>query len=73
MRVVGYDPVTTPEVASQHGVRLKSLDEIFRSADVITVHTPLNENTRHLIDSRAFSMMKDGVMIVNCARGRHRR
>lgn len=69
MKVIGYDPVTTPDVAAQHGVSLKPLDEIFRTADVITVHTPLNDDTRNIVDANAFAMMKDGVMVINCARG----
>lgn len=69
MKVLGYDPVTTSEVAAQAGVTLTTLEDMFRRSDVITVHTPLNEETRNLIDSSAFSVMKDGVMIINCARG----
>lgn len=69
MKVLGYDPVTTSEVALQCGVTLTTLDEIFRKADIITVHAPLNDDTRNMVDSRAFSLMKNGVVIVNCARG----
>jgi D-3-phosphoglycerate dehydrogenase len=69
MKVLGYDPVTTSEAASQAGVTLTTLEDVLRRSDVITVHTPLNDETRDLIDSRAFSLMKDGVMIINCARG----
>jgi len=69
MNVMGYDPVSTPEAASQLGVRLSSLEEIFSRSDVITVHTPLNQETRGIVDARAFNLMKDGVIIVNCARG----
>lgn len=69
MSVLGYDPVTTPETASRLGARLCSLDELYRSSDVITVHTPLSKETEGLIDAKAFAKMKEGVIIVNCARG----
>jgi D-3-phosphoglycerate dehydrogenase len=69
MKVIGYDPMTSPEVASQCGTYLTTLDEILKSADIITVHTPLNDDTRSILDSRAFSVMKDGVIVINCARG----
>ncbi|MEW6349187.1 MAG: phosphoglycerate dehydrogenase [Thermodesulfobacteriota bacterium] len=69
MKVIGYDPLVTAEAASQIGVRLVSLDEVFAQADVLTVHTPLSPETRNLIDARAIAKMKDGVYLVNCARG----
>lgn len=69
MKVLGYDPVTTERAASQMGARLVSPEEIFAGSDIITVHTPLNDDTRDLIDAEAIAKMKDGVMIVNCARG----
>ncbi len=69
MKVVGYDPVTAPEAAAQQGASLVTLNEVFAASDIITVHTPLNDDTRGIIDSQAFSRMKDGVIIVNCARG----
>jgi D-3-phosphoglycerate dehydrogenase len=64
-----YDPVTTVEAASQAGVKLVSLSEIFSRSHVITVHTPLNDETRGLINAAAFERMRDGVIVVNCARG----
>ncbi len=69
MHVIGYDPMVTVGAAAQMGVGLVSLDEVFSQADVITVHTPLDSETRNLIDARAIEKMKDGVYIVNCARG----
>lgn len=69
MNVIVFDPFITPEVARKKGVEAVSLDELLRRADYITVHTPLNKSTRHLINAEAFAKMKDGVMIVNCARG----
>jgi len=69
MNVLGYDPAITESAASQWGVKPASLEEIYRRSDVITVHTPLNSDTRGMVDSEAFRKMKDGVIIVNCARG----
>lgn len=69
MNVLGYDPVTTPQAASQIGAKLTSLEEIFRKSDVITVHTPLTSETRGLLNAAAFAKMKTGVVVVNCARG----
>jgi len=69
MNVVVYDPFITPEAAGKRGVESVSLDELLGRADYITIHTPLNKSTRHLINAAAFAKMKDGVMIVNCARG----
>lgn len=69
MKVLGYDPVISQESASRMGVQLVALDDIFSRSDVITVHVPLNNETRNIIDARALGMMQTGVMVVNCARG----
>jgi D-3-phosphoglycerate dehydrogenase len=70
MKVIGYDPFITKEKAAQYGVELKrSLDEVLRAADYVTVHTPLSPETEGLIGEREFGLMKDGVRILNCARG----
>jgi len=69
MRVVAYDPFLSPERAADIGVHKVELDELFRRADFITLHTPLTEKTRHIIDASAFPRMKKGVRIINCARG----
>jgi D-3-phosphoglycerate dehydrogenase len=69
MKVIAYDPVLTREAADDLGVELVSLDEIWKRADAISLHTPLNEQTRGLIGREAISKMKDGVLIVNAARG----
>lgn len=69
MKVVGYDPFISPEAAEKIGVELVDLEELYRRADFITVHTPLNEKTRGLIGRSAFQKMKKGVTIINCARG----
>lgn len=69
MRVLGYDPFLTEERAKEVGVIRASLDEAIAQADFITVHTPLTKETRHLLNDDAFARMKDGVRVVNCARG----
>lgn len=69
MHCVAYDPFITKERAAQLGVEMMSLEELFKIADVITVHTPLIKETRHVINARSIATMKDGVRIINCARG----
>ena len=69
MRVVIYDPVVQPDVIEKEGFEWVPLDKLFREADYITVHVPKNKNTTGLINKAAFDQMKNGVMIINCARG----
>ena len=69
MQVLAYDPFLTPENAGKMGVELVGLDEIYRRADIITLHTPLTPETQYLINAAAIQKMKPGVRIVNCARG----
>ena len=69
MRVVAYDPYLSEERAMQLGVEKVDLDELFERADFITLHTPLTEKTRNIVDAAAIAKMKDGVRIINCARG----
>jgi D-3-phosphoglycerate dehydrogenase len=69
MKVLAYDPFLLPEAAEKMGITLASLEDIFRSADFITVHTPLTKETRGLINAAAFAKMKKGVCVINCARG----
>ncbi len=69
MKVLGHDPFLTAEGAARLGVSLVSLDEIYEKSDFITVHTPLTNETRGLINRNAFAKMKKGVRIINCARG----
>src|SRR6478609_10425204 len=69
MKVIAYDPFLAPERATNLGVEKVELDELFRRADFITLHTPLTEKTRNVINAAAIKMMKKGVRIVNCARG----
>ncbi len=69
MNVIGYDPYLAEDRARQMGIEVVELDEIFNRADVISVHTPLTNETRGIINRDTIATMKDGVMIVNCARG----
>src|SRR5712691_8198970 len=69
MKVIAYDPYLSPERALDLGVERVELDELLRRADFITLHTPLTDRTRNIIDARALQSTKPGVRIVNCARG----
>ena len=70
MTVVGFDPFLSTEKALEHGIEsVTRLDELWPRCDFITLHTPLNAETRNLIDARAIGLMKPGVRIINCARG----
>ena len=69
MKILAYDPYISTEKALQLGVSLLPLDEVLRRSDFISLHTPLTKETYHLLDRDAFEKMKDGVRIINCARG----
>ena len=67
MNIVAFDPFIAPEQARDAEIELAPLEELFRNADFITVHTPLTSETRGVIGSDAFARMKKGVRIINCA------
>ncbi|MCH7635352.1 MAG: phosphoglycerate dehydrogenase [Proteobacteria bacterium] len=69
MKVIAYDPYLTPERATDLGVEKVALNELFARADFITLHVPLTDATRNIIDAKAIKKMRKGVRIVNCARG----
>ncbi|GAA5416539.1 D-3-phosphoglycerate dehydrogenase [Paraliobacillus ryukyuensis] len=69
MKVMAYDPFLTDDKAEQLGVSRGTVEEVVQVADFITVHTPLLKETKHLINTEAFTKMKDGVQLINCARG----
>src|SRR5512138_3176247 len=70
MDVVAYDPFVAADRFRELGIEpAASLDEVFAKADVITLHMPLNDETRGIVDAAALAKMKDGVRIVNAARG----
>ncbi len=69
MKVVAYDPFLAPERAQAMGVEKVDLDTLLARADFITLHTPMTEQTKNLLDAKALAKTKKGVRIVNCARG----
>ena len=69
MKVIAFDPYLEPERAIRIGVEKVELDQLLRRADVITLHTPLTEKTRNILDAAALKKCKPGVRVVNCARG----
>jgi D-3-phosphoglycerate dehydrogenase len=69
MSIVAYDPFIAPEQARDMQIELAALDDVFKQADFLTVHTPLTAETRGIVGESAFAKMKKGVRIINCARG----
>lgn len=70
MTVLGYDPFMSEERAAENGIELyRNVDEMLAKCDFITVHTPLTEETKNLINATRLAAMKKGVRLVNCARG----
>ena len=69
MKVIAYDPFLSTERAMELGVEKVELADLFRRADFITLHTPLTDKTKNIIDAKALAAVKKGVRIVNCARG----
>ncbi|WP_448588366.1 phosphoglycerate dehydrogenase [Thermocrinis sp.] len=70
MRVFAYDPYIPREKAERLGVKLfDDLREMLRQVDILTIHAPLTHETKHMITKREFEIMKDGAVLINCARG----
>ena len=70
MRVIGFDPFLSPERASELGIELLgSVQSMLPGVDYLTVHTPLTDDTRHLIGREELAILKPGVRLINCARG----
>ncbi|MCM8764636.1 MAG: phosphoglycerate dehydrogenase [Candidatus Omnitrophica bacterium] len=69
MNVLAYDPYVSQEDVEKLGVSLVTLEGVCKQADIITLHLPLTRETQNILSEQHFSMMKDGVMIVNVARG----
>lgn len=69
MNVIGYDPVVSEQSARASGIEPVLLDDLYKQADFITLHTPFTKETDHLIDAVALAKCKKGVRIINCARG----
>jgi D-3-phosphoglycerate dehydrogenase len=69
MELIAYDPFLAPIIARENGVILTSLDQVFNSADYLTLHVGLTTQTEGMINATSLAIMKPGVRIVNCARG----
>ena len=69
MKVLAYDPFISADAAKRLGCELVSLDDVLRRSDYVSVHVPLNEQTRNLIGKDALAKMKKGAFLINCARG----
>src|SRR5215510_10326589 len=69
MKVLAFDPFINPDTPLSSGLVLVGVDEIWEKADFITFHVPLTDETRNLVNSTTIARMKDGVRLVNCARG----
>ncbi len=70
MRVIGYDAYPDHAWCEQMGVELVSLEELFKQSDIITLHCPLTEDTRYLINAKSIALMKPNVMLINTSRGK---
>ena len=69
MEVLGYKRTPDPKLAADLGFRFVTMDELLSQSDIITVHVPYNQETHHMLNQDAFSKMKNGVIIINTARG----
>jgi D-3-phosphoglycerate dehydrogenase len=69
MKVIAFDPFLSPDRALDLGVEKVDLEELLKRSDFITLHTPLTDKTRNILDAKALAKTKKGVRIINCARG----
>lgn len=69
MRIVAHDPFISRDIAASIGVQLLTLDELFATADFVSLHLPSTPETRHLLNDARFATMKPGIRIINTARG----
>lgn len=67
--IVVYDPYLKPEIAAMLDAKMMSLDEVLKTADLISIHTPLTKETHHMINTDKIALMKDGAFIFNFGRG----
>jgi D-lactate dehydrogenase len=68
-RLIGYDPFPDDTWVKESGVRLEDIDTLCRESDIITLHAPLCEETRYMINKERIALMKKGVMLINTSRG----
>ncbi len=69
VKLIYYDKIRKPDLENELGIEFKLFDDLLRESDVICIHVPLTEETFHMFSSREFKLMKDGVFIINMARG----
>lgn len=69
MKVISYDPFISDELAEKLGITLVTLDELFAKSDFLSIHVPLTNDTKNIINAEAIAKMKDGMSLINCARG----
>lgn len=69
MKTIGYDPFLTSDTANELKIELMSVEEIYKKANFISFHTPLNDETKYLLNSNSLPLLIPGVKIINCARG----
>jgi len=69
MKVIAYDPYIKPDIIERMDIEPVSFDELLQRSDYITIHTPSTEETINMINNEAIAKMKNGAMIINCARG----
>ncbi len=69
MKIVGFDPLLSKEIADQLEIELYSFKDLISNSDIITLHVPLTEDTENLISEKTIDKCKDGIKIINCARG----
>ena len=68
VKLIGFDPIVTPESAMESGVELMDIADVFAQADYISLHMPENDKTRKVINESLLSRMKEGATLINCAR-----
>ena len=69
MKVLSFDPYAPADFVRKHGITMVSLEELFRQSDFISLHSPSTPETKHMINDKSIATMKDGVVIINTARG----
>ncbi|MDD2957779.1 MAG: phosphoglycerate dehydrogenase [Lachnospiraceae bacterium] len=69
MKVMAYDPFINEEYCRQNDIQAASMEEVLKAANVISLHLPLLDSTKHLINEQAFQMMKEGTIVINASRG----
>ncbi len=69
MNVISYDPYISEEAAEKLGITLVSIDELYSQSDFLSIHVPLTNDTKNIINKDAFAKMKKGICLIHCARG----